>query len=266
MIKKTIKTSETSQNTRFSPSILLNKKFAHRGLYGLFQSNQQKIYVPENSLNAFSLAIKNNFAIELDIHLLADQKIIVFHDNNTKRLTNTSIKLKKSTFSEIQNLTLRSTKTEHQEHIPTLSQVFELVADRTPLLIELKSEFNVNYQLFCKKCAQLISSYQKKYPQAQVAIKSFDPRIVHWFKKNTSITAGLLITSHPKPLTYFGLAFLHFPLNHWLVPDFLSVDKKIIQKKSIQKFRKSHPVLCWIVKLQTKQHYQKYSDNQIFEQ
>ena len=50
------------------------------------------------------------------------------------------------------------------------------------------------------------------------------------------------------------------------MPDFLSVDKKIIQKKSIQKFRNSHPVLCWIVKLQTKQHYQKYSDNQIFEQ
>ena len=89
--------------TKSNPSLsfLYDKNFAHRGLHGTFFQNNTETFIPENSLAAFKNAIDHHFAIELDIHILSDKKIIVFHDSNTKRLTKSSIKLKKSTLEAI---------------------------------------------------------------------------------------------------------------------------------------------------------------------
>ena len=57
---------------------LLCYPFAHRGVHSIY---------PENSLPAFQSAIDANLAIELDIHLSSDGKIVVFHDDNIKRMT-----------------------------------------------------------------------------------------------------------------------------------------------------------------------------------
>ena len=47
---------------------------AHRGYH-----NQE---VPENTLEAFKLAVDNNYAIELDIQFTKDYQIVVFHDDD----------------------------------------------------------------------------------------------------------------------------------------------------------------------------------------
>lgn len=266
MTHKTFNHKYNQDKINSSLAFLYDKNFAHRGLHGSFLQKQTKTFIPENSLAAFQNAINHHFAIELDIHILADKKIIVFHDNNTKRLTEASIKLKKSTLEDLKKLSLQPEQTTNEHNIPTFKKVLNLIAGQTPLIIELKSEPFVNYKNFCRKATNLLLDYQKNYKAAQFAVKSFDPRIVHWFKAHTSFPAGLLIASLPRILIYFGSIFLHFPLNRWLKPDFLSVDKKIIQRPYIQKSRKTHPVLCWTIKGESEYEYYKHmADNLIFE-
>lgn len=267
-------------------TVLTSRPFAHRGLHGFFDpSTYQKysdtahpykpfFFIPENTLASFQLAIQNQLAIELDLHYTRDHRLVIFHDNNTFRLTQISQKIKHSTLADIQKLQLLSPSQKsknpfskkYTSQIPTLESALQLIAGKTPLLIEFKSEFNVNYRRFCQQTADLLQKYQEQYQNAPVAIKSFDPRIVNWFLRySPKVPSGLLISSHPKPLYYLGLSLLKFPFNLWFKPDFLSVDKKIIQHISIQNYRRSHPILCWVLSSGTEDHYQKYTDNYIIE-
>jgi glycerophosphoryl diester phosphodiesterase len=66
-------------------SFLTKRPFAHRGLYSRPLKDYQ--IVPENSLEAFRMAIEKNYSIEMDIHFTKDFKIIVFHDFLLGRLT-----------------------------------------------------------------------------------------------------------------------------------------------------------------------------------
>lgn len=53
----------------------------HRGMHDI------KNGIPENSLKAFEKAMKNNYIIELDLHILRDDTVVVFHDDNLQRIT-----------------------------------------------------------------------------------------------------------------------------------------------------------------------------------
>ena len=52
---------------------------AHRGLHS---SN-----TIENTISAFIKAMEFGYIIELDIHILRDNTIVIYHDFNLKRLT-----------------------------------------------------------------------------------------------------------------------------------------------------------------------------------
>ena len=52
--------------------------FCHRGLY-----DNKKIV--ENTIKAFKKCIELNLALEIDIRVTKDKKIVVFHDKNLKR-------------------------------------------------------------------------------------------------------------------------------------------------------------------------------------
>jgi glycerophosphoryl diester phosphodiesterase len=80
---------------------LLNVPIAHRGCHSSD--------IPENSMAAFSEAIKHGFNIELDVHKTKDDILIVFHDNNLFRLTSFNKIVEDCTYSEIQKLVLNKT-------------------------------------------------------------------------------------------------------------------------------------------------------------
>ena len=67
-----------------------NNKIAHRGMF-----DNKKI--PENSIKAFKKALKYNYSIELDVQLTKDNILVVFHDENLKRMTNIDKLLKDTT-------------------------------------------------------------------------------------------------------------------------------------------------------------------------
>ena len=128
---------------------------AHRGIH-----DNKTIY--ENTNEAFKLAIKKGYIIELDIHITKDKKIVVFHDSNTKRITKQNKIIEESTYQELNNQNII--------HIPLLSEVLELVNGKVPLLIELKQdnkvgELEINFMKIMKK-------YKGKY-----AIQSFNPSV-----------------------------------------------------------------------------------------
>ena len=255
---------------------LTSHLFAHRGIHGTYHQNDKKLptYIPENTLASFLLAIQQHLAIELDVQLTLDQQVVVFHDNSTKRLTQVSKKIKYSTLSELQSLKILPHSTCLNQpftekmlfQIPTLSDTLKLIAGQTPLLIELKSAPIGDFRPLCQKTAQLLQQYKSQNQAAFIAIKSFDPRIVQWFQRfHPDIPAGLLISSHPKSLLALGLLVLHFPLNAFLTPHFISVDKKKVHKKIIQKYRQDHPILCWTLSKNSTKSLKQFADNFIIE-
>ena len=156
-------------------SFLKNNLIAHRGLH-----NKD---IPENSIPAFKNAIKNNYIIELDIHLLKDNTIIVFHDDNLQRMTTKNIELKNTTYGKIKNLKLNNTN----YTIPTLSEVLKLVSGKVPLIIELKYDRKVG--LLEQELVKQLDDYKGNF-----CIKSFRPQTVRWFKKNKpDYIRGLLV-------------------------------------------------------------------------
>lgn len=109
------------------PSLAL-RPYAHRGLH-------DRAGAPENSLAAFRRAVAAGYGIELDVHLLADGGLAVFHDGDTKRMTGEPGSVGDHTRASLQPLRLAGT----DEAIPLLETVLDLVGGAAPLLIELKN-------------------------------------------------------------------------------------------------------------------------------
>ena len=107
---------------------LFDKFIAHKGFH--------TDIIPQNSLAAFKNAINNNYAIELDVRLLADNNIAVFHDSNLGKMTGQDGYISNLKTEDLQNYKLLKSN----ETIPTLKQVLELVNGRTPIFIDIKNE------------------------------------------------------------------------------------------------------------------------------
>ena len=104
-----------------------NNKIAHRGMF-------DNIKIPENSIAAFKKALKYNYSIELDVQLTKDNVLVVFHDENLKRMTGIDKLIQDSNYEEIKDLKLLNTK----EYIPTLDEVLKLIDNKVLLDIEVK--------------------------------------------------------------------------------------------------------------------------------
>jgi glycerophosphoryl diester phosphodiesterase len=91
--------------------------------------------VPENTLAGFRLARELGCdAVELDVHLTRDGRLAVIHDQTLERTTNGRGPVSDCTFEELSRLDAG-----RGERIPSLEQVFDLLADSgMRIQIELK--------------------------------------------------------------------------------------------------------------------------------
>ena len=231
-------------------SLLVEMPIAHRGLH---DKN-----TPENSLAAFSKAIEKGFAIELDVQLLADETVVVFHDNSLSRMTGNDGYIKFLNKNDLKVLKLKGTK----EHIPTFEEVLKLVDGRTPLLIEIKNTQKVG------KLEQKVIDLLKNY-NGEFAVQSFNPFSLQYFKNHApNILRGQLSGSFKgEKLAWFKkilLKRLAFNKNvsH---PNFISYEYTALPNRYVKKY-KDIPLLAWT--LRSKEEYLKvvkYCDNIIFE-
>jgi glycerophosphoryl diester phosphodiesterase len=145
---------------------LIERPVAHRGLHG----ND----LIENTLGAARAAVEANFAIEVDLLLTADNEVVVFHDETLDRLTTTTGPVADRTLAELKQISIRGT----DERIPTLQELLDLVAGRTPLVLELKSNWNGDEKL-AVRVAEVLSGYA-----GPVAAMSFDPHVLMTLQKH----------------------------------------------------------------------------------
>ena len=108
--------------------------FAHRGASGV---------EPENTLRAIKAALDANVdGVEIDLHEV-DGKLLVIHDRWLHRTTSGTGQIYQHDYEH-----LRSLDAGHGETIPTLDEVFALVAGRCKINLELKGINNLNLLYF----------------------------------------------------------------------------------------------------------------------
>ena len=217
--------------------------------------------IPENSLSAFENALKNNYAIELDVQFTKDKEVVVFHDENLKRMTNDTRNIEDVNYDELKNLRLGNTN----EIIPTLEEVLELVDSKVAILIEIKD--CKDYIELSEKTYEILKGYEGNY-----AIQSFNPFILEWYKNNASeVVRGQLsgtFTEGSESLNSFEkFALKNMLLNFKSKPNYIGYDLEGIPKSKLESLRKKGvPIIVWTVKnKEDMEKAYKYSDNITFE-
>ena len=97
---------------------------------------------PENTLSAMKLAWEQNAdAIELDLWLSKDGRLVVFHDADAKRIAGVPRKIAEMTWAEVQRLDAGAWKDPQfkGERIPTLESILETVPKGRRAVLEIKS-------------------------------------------------------------------------------------------------------------------------------
>ncbi len=136
---------------------------AHRGASTL---------APENTLSAIQLAWQQDAdAVEVDVHLTGDGRIVVIHDADTRRMSGVKRIIKDHSYRELQSLNFGEYENEAQ-HLPLLEEVLSTIPSGKTLFIEIK-------------CGTEIVPVLKTLPLAEHRIKfiSFDYQVAVLTKK-----------------------------------------------------------------------------------
>lgn len=208
-------------------------KIAHRGLW------DKKI--PENSLRAFQRCVDEGIPIELDVHVLKDGSLAVFHDDNLKRMTGKDVNINTLNRQDLDKYRLAGS----DEKIPLLHEVFSLVRGRVLIDIELKSD--VKSFRICRELVKLLDVYDGAF-----FVKSFNPLYIVWFRVfRPDYERGILVSrlksaKLPKVAKWF---LFHMYFNVLAKPDFIAFNKDDLSNKKIDKLRKKGvSIFLWTVR------------------
>ena len=143
---------------------MASKIWAHRG-----SSRSQ----PENTMAAFEQAVADKAeGIELDVQRSRDGKLLVFHDENLKRLTGKDAYLPTLEWNELKRLNVAANRPDAGvHHMPLLSEVLDFIKGTDLVLnIELKNS-NIFYPGMDDEVVELV---EKMKVLEQVRFSSFD--------------------------------------------------------------------------------------------
>ena len=233
-------------------SWLCTRPITHMGLF-----NAQ---LPENSLGAFENAVKHNYPIELDVRIIEDGTIIVFHDEDLNRMCN-----KDKYFSTLTKKDLKDCKLNNTDFcIPTFEEVLKVVNGKVPLLIEIKNEGKVGE--LESKLYDMLKNYKGEY-----AVQSFNPYSLEWFKNNApEVIRGQLSASFKgvKLSNIKKYILKRLLANKISEPHFICYEHACLPNKWVSKCEKQGlPIIAWTIR--NKQEYLQaiqVCDNVVFEQ
>ena len=227
--------SMTEETTKPAvPEWLLSHPIAHRGLHDAAR--------PENTLPAFEAALAAGYPIELDVHVLPDGEVIVFHDDDLARAVGVS----RSLLDEDRR-TIRHHRVFGTPHgIPSLREVLGLVQGKVPLLIELKAHQHV------ERDEQAVFASLVGY-SGPFALQSFNPWCLAWFRTHARhLVCGQL----GGPLREDGLSRVERLASQRLLtlavsrPRFLNYDLRALPDRWVSAVVRATrlPLLCWTVR------------------
>ena len=232
---------------------MLNRAIAHRGLHC-------GTTVPENSMGAFAAAIAHNHPIELDIHLLSDGHVVVFHDHDLERMTGRKGAIADQTLDTLKPLRLMGT----HEHIPSLAEALTFIAGRVPVLIEIKNEGKVGP--LEAALLKTVVDYSGEF-----AVQSFNPYSLAWFKKQAPHIPRCQLSSNFKGINVaWGLKLIlsNLLLNWASSPHFIAYDVNALPNlpTTIASRIFKCPLLAWTVRTPAdRQRALQHADNIIFD-
>ena len=190
-------------------------KVGHRGA---------KAYETENTLESFRKAIELGAnAIELDVRISGDAKLIVIHDDNLKKVFGKDVQIKESTLEELKQLT--------DNRIVTFDEALRFIDRKVEkILVELK---DTGYE------RDVLDIIRKEKLEDRVIVVSFhEEALAHVRELDKKIETGLIYTKFKKPID------AALKLNaQYLVPLY-----RFVHRRDIAKAHKSNlKVIVWTV-------------------
>lgn len=143
---------------------------------------------PENTLSAMNLAwAQDADAIETDLWLSRDGKVVVIHDSDTKRMGGSTNKIATQTWEELQQVDVGAWKHEKfkGERIPTLQSILSSVPAGKRAVLEIKCGPEIVPEL-----ARVIGASKRKPSEVAIISFRFDalkaskealPEVPHYF-------------------------------------------------------------------------------------
>lgn len=183
--------------------------FGHRGC---------KAEAPENTLVSFSLALEQGCeALELDIHLSADNDIIVCHDRTIDRTTDRQGAIRQLTTAELKQADAGKWFDAKYagEKIPLLEEVLDLVPPSVFLNIEIKDSCGGEIE------SRLIELLTRRNRMANAVVTSFDYK-------------SLCILKRQAPDIKIGLTYSNDFVHHHQVTQLVDVPVYSIQPSHLR--------------------------------
>lgn len=231
---------------------LRSAPIAHRGLHDSV--------IPENSMPAFEAAVQAGYGIELDVHVTADGRLVVMHDDDIARMTGSTGFVVEMRCSELTTLGLLDT----EFTVPTLDDVLRMVAGRVPVLIEVKTGSPMT------RLGPAMAAVLRGYA-GPVAVQSFDPRVLLWLRRNLPRVSRGQLSGSFTGIALTGIQKLllrSMCLNIVTAPNFLAFEVEAMPSLFASAWRRilGVPLLLWTVRtaeqLERAAHYRA---NVIFE-
>jgi len=146
-----------------------------------------RAYAPENTLASFKKAIEIGVdAVELDVRKTKDNQIVVIHDADVKRTTNSEGLVNELTLKEIKSFSADG------EKIPTLDETLDFLDKKVKVFIELK-ETGIE--------EQTLSIVHAKDLEKNVAVISFlEEALKKVRESDKDIETGLIYAKHKNPI------------------------------------------------------------------
>lgn len=196
---------------------------------------------PENTMRSFRMAQQMGAdGIELDIFLTRDDKVVVTHDPNTKKLANGNLDVMKSNSRDLRKLDFGKGDSPKGEKIPFLEEVFEEFLKKFAVInVEIKTT-GVRTNGIEEKLAKMIHSFKA---QNKVVVSSFNPlNLGRFHKLMPKVKVGFLLCPEEHVLVrnrrMIGL----------IKPDTLNLDHKMFHaKKHKILFEIGYPLWLWTV-------------------
>ena len=138
--------------------------YAHRGLH------DGNVDVPENSMEAFRLAVEKGYGMELDVQLTKDGQLVVHHDGSLLRVCGVDKLLREVSYADLPLLPDGS-------RIPLFSEVLSMVDGRAPMIVEVKHYGGA--ARVAKAAHEVLKGYHGPY-----CVESFQPLAMLYFRKN----------------------------------------------------------------------------------
>ena len=182
-------------------------------------------HYPENTLGSIKNTLESDLfdGIEIDVQLTFDNKWIIYHDDNLKRLNGIDKKVNKTNYNDIGSIKWK----EKYFNVNTLDELLSLYYPDKTIDIEIKTKFNMCSPDNLNNLLKIIKKINtKKF------ISSFDHKWFYWCNENNFEFACIFDKKHNNLNNLKQPLFGYF----WIInsDNFIDLDISDIIEKNIK--------------------------------